>query len=214
MIRPILNTKPTVSITIIKINIVVFILWWLSPVVNPYFMVNNFLVSWTGVTSGRVWTLITSVFSHNMFFHIFINMYAFFGFGAVLENVLGPRKFLRFYLIAGVFASLCHITVSTYLMNEPGLNALGASGAVSGVILLFSLMFPQEKILLLGIIPIPALFASVMIVGLDVWGLIEQTRGGTLPIGHGAHLGGAIYGLLYYYIGVKRSKSRTDILQY
>lgn len=203
MIRPIIN-RPVAVLTIIKINIVVFILWWISPVLNPYFMVQNFLVSWDGVASGRIWTLITSVFSHNMFFHIFINMYAFFGFGAVVENVLGTRRFLRFYLVAGVMASLCHIFVSAFLLNESSLPALGASGAVSGVILLFSLMFPQEKILLLGLIPIPAITASFFIVGLDLWGLFEQTRGGTLPIGHGAHLGGALYGLVYYFLSVRR----------
>lgn len=155
---------------------------------------------------GRVWTLITSVFSHTMFFHIFLNMYAFFGFGVVLENVMGPKRFLRFYLISGIIASLSHASVSAFLIHDPTLPALGASGAVSGVILLFSLMFPQEKILLMGFIPIPAIFASFLIIGLDVWGLVEQTRGGTLPIGHGAHLGGAFYGLVYYLIAV-RSKA-------
>lgn len=166
-------------------------------------MMNNFLVSWNGLLQGRIWTLITSVFSHNMFFHIFLNMYAFFGFGTVLENVMGSKKFLKFYLMAGLVASLSHSMVSAFLIHEPSLPALGASGAVSGVILLFSLMFPQEKILLMGFIPIPALFASALLIGLDVWGLIEQTRGGTLPIGHGAHLGGALYGLIYYLVVIK-----------
>lgn len=171
-------------------------------------MENNFLISWNGLMQGRIWTLITSVFSHTMFFHIFINMYAFFGFGTVLENVMGPKRFLRFYLIAGVTASICHASVSAFLLHEPTLPALGASGAVSGVILLFSLMFPQEKILLMGFIPIPAIFASALIIGLDVWGLIEQTRGGTLPIGHGAHLGGAFYGLIYYLFTIKAHSKR------
>lgn len=172
-------------------------------------MAKNFLVSWDSLNQGRVWTLITSVFSHTMFFHIFLNMYAFFGFGTVLENVMGAKSFLRFYLIAGIIASLSHAAVSAFLMNDPSLPALGASGAVSGVILLFSLMFPQEKILLMGFLPIPAIFASALIIGLDVWGLIEQTRGGTLPIGHGAHLGGAFYGLIYYVFRFKAYSKGT-----
>lgn len=131
-------------------------------------------------------------------------MYAFFGFGAVIENMLGTRRFLRFYLLAGITASLSHIIVSAFLIHDSSLPALGASGAVSGVILLFSLMFPQERILLLGFIPVPAIFASFLIVGLDVWGLLEQTKGGTLPIGHGAHLGGALYGLVYYFLSVRK----------
>lgn len=133
-------------------------------------------------------------------------MYALFGFAAVLENVLGPRRFLRFYLSAGVLASVSHCLVSAFLIGEPQLAALGASGAVSGVILLFALMFPEEKILLLGIIPMPALTAAVLFVGLDLWGLLAQTKGGTLPIGHGAHLGGAIYGLIYYFVSIRKGK--------
>jgi membrane associated rhomboid family serine protease len=207
MLRPIITSRPAATIAILKINIFVFMSWVMSAFINPYFMINNFLVSWTGIVEGRFWTLLTSVFSHNMFFHIFLNMYVFFGFGAVLEQALGTRRFLRFYLAAGVVASLSHVTVSAFLIGDPSLAALGASGAISGVILLFSLMFPQERVLLLGIIPIPALFASFAIVALDVWGLVEQTLGGKLPIGHGAHLGGALYGLVYYLIAVRRDGS-------
>lgn len=165
---------------------------------------DQFLVSWDYLMAGKVWTLITSVFSHNMFFHIFINMYAFYGFGLVTESVLGKARFLRFYLIAGVISSFAHCIVSYGLLRQPELPALGASGAISGVIMLFSLMFPKEKILLLGIIPMPAMTAAVVFVGFDVWGLISQTQGSTLPIGHGAHLGGALYGLIYYFVSIRR----------
>lgn len=185
---------------IISLNIIVFLLWFLIPEI----MINNFLVSWDSVTSGRIWTLITSVFSHNMFFHIFINMYAFYGFGMVMERVLGKKRFLRFYLISGVVASLAHCIVSYGLMGEPELPALGASGAVSAVIMLFSIMFPHEKILLLGLLPMPAMTAAFLFVGLDVWGLISQTQGGDLPIGHGAHLGGSLFAVIYYFIFIKK----------
>lgn len=161
-------------------------------------MYENFLVSWDGLNEGRYWTLITSVFSHNYFFHLFINLFAFYGFGLVVENTLGTRRFVTFYLASGVVASLAHSYVSYYLLDQPGLPALGASGAVAAVILFFSLRFPEEKILLLGIIPLPAIFAALVFVGLDIWGLVAQTQGGDLPIGHGAHLGGAFYGLGYF----------------
>ena len=204
-----LTSKPIVVLTIIKINIAVFILWMMVGYYDPEFMIKNFLVSWSGVLDGRIWTLVTSVFSHNMFFHIFINMYAFFGFGAVVENILGPRRFLTFYIWAGIFSSLCHCLVSTYLIGDNSIAALGASGAISGVILLFSLLFPQERILLMGIFPIPALWASIFIIGLDLWGLFEQTKGVALPIGHGAHLGGALYGGAYYFIKMRKSSDKN-----
>jgi membrane associated rhomboid family serine protease len=201
MRRPVILHKPVAVLTIIKVNAIVFLMWFLT----PQLMMEHFLVSWNSLTHGYFWTLITSVFSHNMLFHIFLNMYAFFGFGAVLENVLGTKKFMRFYLTAGVFASFAHSFVSYVLLDQPELRALGASGAVSATIMLFSIMFPQEKILLLGIIPLPAMAAALMFVGIDVWGLIAQTQGGSLPIGHGAHLGGALFGVAYYHLVIKRT---------
>lgn len=191
---------------LILINIAVFILWFVfgtraSP--SFVFMFNNFLVSWTGLMEGRVWTLITSVFSHNMFWHLFLNMYVLLNFGSILERILGAKKFISFYLVAGIFSSLCHSMVSAFFIGDPDLPALGASGAISGLILLFSLIFPKEKLLLLGIIPLPAIWGALVFVGLDIWGLIAQAEGGGLPIGHGAHLGGALVGFLYYVLIVR-----------
>lgn len=201
--KTLLMRKPTVVSIIIKLNIIVFILWFiLAP--RPEFMLQNFLVSWSAVTSGRFWTLLTSVFSHNMLFHLLINMYVFFGFGSAMERVLGSKKFLFFYLMAGLVGSLGHCLVSSLILKAPEIPALGASGAVSGVILVFSLMFPREKLLILGIIPIPAIFGALLFVGLDIWGLIAQSRGSSLPIGYGAHLGGAMAGLLYYIIYLRK----------
>lgn len=190
---------------IIKINILVFFLWYLIPMVNPEFMVKNFLVSWTTISEGRIWTLLTSAFSHNMFFHLFINMFVLFNFGLMVENYLGAKRFLIFYLLAGVAGSLLHCIVSAFLLHQPELLALGASGAISGVILLFALLYPREKIFIFGIIPIPAIWAAVLINGIDLLGLINQTRGALLPIGYGAHLGGALVGLIYFLILRTRS---------
>lgn len=195
--------KPTVVSIIIKINIIVFFLWYIF-VPRPSFMINNFLVSWSAVFEGRVWTLLTSIFSHNMLFHIFINMYVFYGFGTALERVFGSKRFLNFYLIAGLAGSIGHCLVSNYILKLPEVPALGASGAISGVILLFSFMFPKEKLLILGLIPIPAIWGALLFVGLDLWGLIAQSQGNTLPIGYGAHLGGAMAGVAYYILFVRK----------
>ncbi len=115
---------------------------------GPQFMLDNFLVSWESLTDGRFWTLLTSAFSHNMLFHIFINMFVLRGFGTLMSEVMGAKKFLIFYLLAGMSGSLLHSLVSNFWMNQPALPALGASGAIAGIILYFSLLFPEEKILL------------------------------------------------------------------
>lgn len=185
---------------IIVINILVFLLWNIYGPVNPEFMVKHFLVSWTTLTEGRIWTLFTSAFSHNMLWHIFINMFVFLNFGIVVEKYLGPMRFLIFYLLAGITGSLVHSLVCAYIFHQPNLLALGASGAISGVVLLFALLYPQEKIFLFGLVPLPAIWAAVMFTGIDVYGLVSQTRGVASPIGHGAHLGGALAGLIYFVI--------------
>jgi membrane associated rhomboid family serine protease len=195
-----------VVLVFLAINTGVFVLWLVlgqSP-----FMVENFLVSWDALAAGRTWTLLTSEFSHLWFLHFFINMYVLASFGPIVENTIGSGRFLSFYLVAAVVASLAHAGVSAFVMGRPELPALGASGAISGVILLFSFLYPRARILLFGIIPMPALFGALMFVGLDIIGLIAQSEGGGLPIGHGAHLGGAATGALYYWLVIRRLQVR------
>lgn len=196
--------RPRLTNLIVALNIVIFLLWQVAGGDENGFMARNFLVSWTALGEGRWWTLVTSVFSHFAVLHIFLNMYVFRGFGAVLEQALGRTRYLLFYLAAGVVASLCHSLVSAFVLGQPGLPALGASGAISGVVLLFALLFPRQRLLFFGIIPTPAIWGAVLFVGLDLWGLVEQTRGGSMPIGYGAHLGGALAGGAYYFFWLRR----------
>lgn len=190
------------------LNIAVFIMWFGCVYVEGGvpFMMNHFLVSWDSLTDGRWWTLITSAFSHNMVFHILINMFVLRGFGTIMSEVLKPRKFILFYLLAGMSGSLVHSLVSNFWMGQPELPALGASGAIAGIILYFSLLFPEEKILILGLIPVRAMWGAVILVGFDVWGLLEQTRGGGTFIGHGAHLGGAAIGICWFLISTATNR--------
>lgn len=190
---------------ILFINFIVFLLWNFTDHSGrePVFMTENFLVSWSSLREGRLWTLLTSAFSHSMFLHFFMNMYVLKSFGSIVEMAIGSTKFIKFYLSASLISSFCHAFVSLTLLDKPELPALGASGAVSGVVLLFSLLFPKERILVFGLIPIPALWGVIILAGLDLWGLFAQAGGGGLPIGHGAHLGGTLTGILYYFLFLK-----------
>lgn len=186
----------------IYINVLVYLLWWWKGA-DSEFMRDNFLVSWSALAEGRWWVVVTSVFSHSFFLHLFINMIVLKDFGQVIEQLLGSRFFLWFYFLAGVISSLCHAAVSALLLNSPDLPALGASGAICGLVMMFSLIFPKRKILILGLIPIPAIFGALLLIGLDLWGLSAQAEGGGLPIGHGAHLGGALTGAVLYFLYVR-----------
>ena len=174
-------------------------------------MINNFLMSFTGLMEGRIWTLLTSVFSHNILLHLIMNMLVLLSFGPIVEAALGRTRFLKFYLCAGAFSSLCHALVSAFLLNDAAMPALGASGAISGVIVFFSLLFPKERIFVLGIIPLPAIWGALLFVGLDIWGLVAQSEGGGLPIGHGAHLGGALAGAVYFYYLRRNNKMKMKL---
>ncbi len=187
---------------------IVFMCWQFTE--TKSFMPEHFLVSYEALTQGRFWTLLTSIYSHNMLLHFFINMYVLWSFGSFLESFLGHYRFACFYILAGLMGSFSHALTSFYFMEDPALPALGASGAIAGIILIFSLCFPKEKILLLGILPLPAIFGAFLFIGLDLWGLYEQSQGHGLPIGHGAHLGGAFTGLFIYllYIRPKILKAR------
>lgn len=191
--------RPVVVPLFLAINALVFTLWYLAKgQEQELFMAQNFLVSWDALSQGRWWDLLTSVFSHNWLFHFLLNMMVLSSFGNLMEVTLGWRFFTQFYILAGLAGSIGHCVVSRFLLNEPQLPALGASGALSGLILLFAFVFPRERIYAFWVIPLPAIFGALVFVGLDVWGLVEQTRGGGLPIGHGAHLGGALAGLICY----------------
>jgi rhomboid-like protein len=201
---------PIAVFVLLLLNGLIFLSWNFSTSITPElsFMTDNFLVNWTGLAQKRYWILITSVFSHISFWHFFMNMFVLNSFGPIVEKTLGTFRFIKFYLIAGVISSFCHAAVSAFLLRQPDLQALGASGAISGMIFLFSFLYPKQKILLFGLIPLPALWGALLFAGLDVWGLFAQAEGGGLPIGHGAHLGGAMTGLIYYYLFLHRTRER------
>lgn len=182
---------------ILAINVVVFFLW-ATQMPSSSFLTENFLVSWDHLTEGRVWVLLTSVFSHNLMFHLLVNVIVLLSFGRPMELLMGRGRFLRFFLLAGLVASLAHALTSQFLLDRPELSALGASGALAGVLMLFSFSFPKAKVLLFFFIPLPAIVAALAFIAIDVWGLIAQIGGGTLPIGHGAHLGGGLVGIAYH----------------
>lgn len=196
---------------VVVVNVLVFILWqaarW-SPDLQG-FMVTNFLVSWVHLEHGLVWTLLTAAFSHSELWHIAINMVVLWSFGSVLERLLGWRVFLTFYLTSGIVASVAHCVVS-WGMGRPEVPALGASGAVSALLLVYALLFPKARLLVFGIVPVPALAGALFFVGLDLWGLVAQGQGGGLPIGHGAHLGGALCGFLFWWFGLRGKFGPTE----
>jgi len=147
------------------------------------------------VLSGKaLWTFITSIFAHAGIFHLFVNMFSLFFVGSLVEKLLGRKRYLGFYLIAGIFAGLLFV-VSTFIFpNDMNSFAVGASGALFGLIGLLIILTPNLRVYMMFIpIPIKMKYAAPGIL-LVLW-LISVA--GDVPIGNTAHLGGLIAGLFY-----------------
>jgi len=190
---------PAVSI-ILVLHAAVFLLWQFADDNDALanFMVTNFLISTVHLQEGYWWTLITSAFSHFELWHVAINMFVLWSFGLALEQLWGTRKFVAFYLIAAVAGSLAHCASSSFIEGDGAIPALGASGAIAGMVLAYALHFPKRRLYFFFVIPVPAIVAVIGLVIYDLWGLIQQGRGGGSMIGHGAHLGGALAGALLW----------------
>jgi len=155
----------------------------------------------------RPYQFFTHMFTHANFGHILFNMLALWVFGRTLEGVWGPKKFLLFYFICGVVAAIVHLTAQYIAMRyfgQPGSIAVGASGAVMGIMVGFAYLFPNTEFVPMFIpVPIKAKWLVLMWVAFDLFGGLGRTGSG---IAHWAHLGGAAAGFILVYIWNKTNK--------
>lgn len=152
------------------------------------------------IQQGQVWRLLTSAFCHGHpgIFHILINMLMLFWFGGAIENRYGSKEFLIFYLLAAVISSLVYIGVQ--LLTGERFPAIGASGAVMAVICVFTMLHPNHVVYLMLIVPIQMRFLLLLYVVYDLHPIILKLSGAEIRTGiaHAAHLGGLIFGFLYW----------------
>ena len=139
---------------------------------------------------GRWYQMITSGFLHGSFGHLFVNMLTLFFFGRTMETVLGGMRFLVLYLGSLFFGSLLTLILHRH---DSSYRAIGASGAVSGIVFGFVLFSPFAPIYMFLLpIGIPAILFAIGYVALSIYG----ARASLGHIGHAAHLGGAIGGVI------------------
>ena len=144
------------------------------------------------VLHGQVWRLITTAFCHDRssIWHILFNMLFLYWFGPTLERMYGPREFLLFYLTAAVIASLAYIGLE--LVTGERHPAIGASGAVMGVTMLFTIFHPMHRILLFFVIPVEMRILIVLYVIFDLHPVLLALSGERTSTGvaHAAASGG------------------------
>ena len=179
--------------------------------------------------------LITHIFMHGSFTHLFFNMFALWMFGKILENIWGEKRFLIYYMITGIGAAFIHLLISQYqiisISNQiPELVSIaiegkynpsiplskkltqliitptvGASGAVFGLLLAFGMLFPNALLYLYFAIPIKAKYFVIGYGILELYAGISNNPADN--VAHFAHLGGMIFG----YILIKYWKKNTTI---
>lgn len=208
-----MNNLPTVTKNLLIINVLCF----LGMIVARRYGVDleNMLgLHFFLASDFNIGQLVSYMFMHANFPHIFFNMFAVWMFGRVLEQVWGPKRFLTYYMVCGIGAGLVQefVQFSEYFFVWSGydsvntgmniipmseflnqLTTVGASGAVYGVLLAFGMLFPNSPMFVFPI-PVPVK-AKYFVIGYAVLELLLGV-GGSDGVAHFAHLGGMLFGLM------------------
>lgn len=177
---------------LIVANIVVFLLELMA----PREFTEALLLDARAVMDGQVWRLLTYAFLHDPTtpWHILFNMLFLWWFGQDVEDMYGPREFLVFYLTAAVLGGVAFLL---YSMSHPEARfCIGASGAVTAVLVLCALHYPNRRILLWFFVPIPIWVFVAFQVLQDTFLFLSADQSTTTAFT--VHLAGAAFGFLYF----------------
>ncbi|MBN1394108.1 MAG: rhomboid family intramembrane serine protease [Pirellulales bacterium] len=200
----------SVVVALIVVNVAVWIVdeVFFSGALREYMAV--YVTAADGPTASRDtlrhpwlwWQLLTAAFAHSRELqHILFNMLVLFFLGRDIEYRYGPKEFLWLYLATAVFASAVWAGINEFNpppLPNPWYSMIGASGAISGIVVLYALNFPHRQLLLFFVIPMPAWVAGALCVLLDMYGAIGQPDSN---VAFSAHLAGAAFALIYYWRG-------------
>jgi uncharacterized protein len=172
-----------------------------------------------------LWTILTSMFMHGNFFHLFINMFVLFSLGGLCEKIIGGKRYLWFYLLAGIFANLLFVFLAYFfgstnlgkaVFGSPASFAVGASGAIFGIAALFMILTPRLRFSIIflpffslpGYIMIPLALFIMWLVS-SSFAFVSGAEGG---IGNTAHFGGFLAGIIYGLYLKNRYKRKTKMI--
>jgi membrane associated rhomboid family serine protease len=217
------QSLPTVTKNILIINVLLFGATWLFE--RQGIDLTNILgLHYFAAPAFKPYQFVTYMFMHGGFMHIFFNMYAVFMFGAILENVWGPKRFLFYYIFTGLGAAAIQLLVY-YFEITPNLNhinevlaqtkdymeqtkiveirneylnryvVIGASGSLFGLLIAFGMLFPNSELMLM-FIPIP-IKAKYFVMGYGAIELFSGLRNSAADdVAHFAHIGGMLFGFI------------------
>ena len=167
---------------LIIVNLALFIVTSMVP------LIGSFLAFQPSGVLFRPWTIVTYMFVHGGFWHVFFNLLSLFFFGPPIESRWGSREFIKYYIICGLGGALLSFA---FAFNS---SVVGASAAVYGVMLAFAMIYPDMPIYIYAIFPVKAKW---LIAVLAAFSLFSAFSGGGDGVAHFAHLGGFAAGYLY-----------------
>lgn len=199
----------SVNTTLILINVLLFFIFTIL-ISTGLLSIDFVAIKPANILQGKyLWTFLTSIFMHAGFFHLFVNMLSLFFIGGPIEKLLGRKRYLNFYIIAGLISGLLFVLSGLVFPSDYNVYAVGASGALFGLIGLLVLLTPNLPVYIMFIpIPIKMKYAAPGILIL-LW-LISIA--GNVPIGNVAHLGGLLAGLAYGIYLRKKFPNKTRSL--
>ncbi|EIN10674.1 rhomboid-domain-containing protein [Punctularia strigosozonata HHB-11173 SS5] len=155
-------------------------------------MLNNVTSSWNNINSGRIWTPLTSCFSHSDLAHIFVNGFSFFFMAPTVLSLLGNARFIGLYFGGGIISSAVSLAWSAKAGRDR--PSQGASGAIYSIVSYFACNFPRASFLIFGIIPCPAWLCVTGFLAYDSWSMVNNPNSRTDSAGH---VGGLLAGIAY-----------------
>jgi len=218
---PFSNLTPVVK-NLLIINVIFFVATFLLR--NTFDMDRWLAIYYFNSPNFKLWQIISYMFMHGNFLHIFFNMLALFMFGPMLEYSVGAKRFLNLYFICGIGAIIIqwivqaiqiHAITGAFTISHPELDSsymafgpmaqklygiyniplVGASGAICGVLIAFAMLYPNMEIIMLYFpVPIKAKYIIPCYLLVELFFGIKQTGGDN--VAHFAHLGGALFGFL------------------
>ncbi len=179
------NLPPAIK-NLLYANIVLFILTEFTPLSGMLY--NQFSLSYYGVVEQfKIWQLVTYMFLHGGFWHIFLNMFVLWMFGTELEYEWGTNEFLKYYFITGIGGGVLNILIA-------GESTVGASAAVYGVMIAYALLHPNRLVYVYFLFPVKVKYVMGFLAAVTFFSTIGPS---TSNIAHAAHLGGMLVGFIY-----------------
>jgi membrane associated rhomboid family serine protease len=188
--RPLPYSFYNATIILIVANILVFLFGYVdrSGKLVYLYLIPNYVLQ-----AGAWWQVVTYMFVHASWSHIFFNMLALFLFGIQLERRMGSSEFLLFYFVCGIGAGIVTVLFNS-ATGQGMIPVVGASGAIYGLLLGFAAFFPDARIFVFGILPIRAPVAVAGYAGIEIVSQLLNPRSG---VAHLTHLSGLLFAYVY-----------------